>query len=258
MKKKILLMLSMLTIVSSHSYAKVVSFKQEAMNRRFVKVAYKNDVVYEIYGQPFMATAIVFDPTEEIKNYSLSDPAWTGIINEHQMYVKAPSQEYDVDGNLILPPESTLFISTSKRNYYFKLKVTNSGAYNPVIEFVYPDDQIKLIENFKFENQIRETRRTGLKATNIETLNFNYKWNKKYDWSPRIVMDDGEKTTIYLSIKDKDIPVLFVKKDGELEKVEFFVKDTVDGNKQIVINQIFKEGVLMLGTKKITIVNKNN
>ena len=123
MKKIVICLFTLLAVTSfskeNYSFAQkeVVSFKQEAMDRKFERVVYKPNVVYEVYGQPFMATAIVFDRSEEVINYSLSDPAWTGIINSNQMYIKPPAEEFDINGESILPPESTLFISTIKRDY---------------------------------------------------------------------------------------------------------------------------------------------
>lgn len=262
MKKIVICLFTLLAVTSfskeNYSFAQkeVVSFKQEAMDRKFERVVYKPNVVYEVYGQPFMATAIVFDRSEEVINYSLSDPAWTGIINSNQMYIKPPAEEFDINGESILPPESTLFISTNKRDYYFKLKVTNTRAYNPVIQFIYPEDQIKLIENLELEKQERDRRRTGLEITTFDDLNFNYKWNKKYSWSPQIIMDNGTRTIIYLSIDDTDVPAFFIKKDGEVEKIEYIVKKNKNGYKQIELNTTFKEAILQLHTKKITIINK--
>ncbi|MBC2857001.1 TrbG/VirB9 family P-type conjugative transfer protein [Cetobacterium sp. 2A] len=244
--------------VSSLGFSEnIVSLKQEAMKRKFIKVVYKSDVVYEVYGEAMMGTAIVFGDGEEVKNYSLSDPAWSGIINSNQIYLKAPEEEYSSDGARIYPPESTLFVSTTKRNYYFKLKIIKSRAYNPVIKFVYPQEEQQLIQNYELMKREEEKQRIRLGVDNIQNINMNYKWDRKYSWAPTNIIDNGKQTMIFLSVEDKDIPTFYIKRDKELEIGLFRISENRNGQKVITIDQIFEEGVLTLHKKKIKIINKS-
>ena len=69
--------------------SKTVSLKSEALKRQYEKIVYREDRVYEVYGEPLMATALVFSEDEQIKNVLLSDPVgWKAVINENQVYVK--------------------------------------------------------------------------------------------------------------------------------------------------------------------------
>ena len=54
--------------------SKTVSLKSEALKRQYEKIVYREDRVYEVYGEPLMATALVFSEDEQIKNVLLSDP----------------------------------------------------------------------------------------------------------------------------------------------------------------------------------------
>ena len=92
---------------------------------------------------------------------------------------------------------------------------------------------------------------------NIEDLNMNYRWNKRYSWSPTQIMDNGEKTWIFLSLTDKDVPTFYIKKDKELEITLFRIKETADGQKVLEVDKTFKEGILTLHKKTITIKNKS-
>lgn len=244
-------------IISSIGFSKnIVSLKQEAMKRKFIKIVYKPDVVYEVYGQPLMGTAIVFRKGEEVKNYSLSDPAWSGLINSNQIYLKAPELEISPSGSKIYPPESTLFVSTTERDYYFKLNVSKTKAYNPVVKFVYPREEQELIQNYELMKREEENKRIKLGLNDIKNINMNYKWNKKYSWSPTNIIDNGKKTMIFLSLEDKDIPTFYIKRDKELEIALFRINENKNGQKVITIDQVFEEGILTLHKKKIKIINK--
>lgn len=228
--------------------SKTVSLKSEALKRQYEKIVYREDRVYEVYGEPLMATALVFSEDEQIKNVLLSDPVgWKAVINENQVYVKPED----------ILSKSTMFITTTKRTYYFNLHSEGRGAYNPVIEFVYPDEEQTMIVNYELLKEEEEKKTLHLGVMNIEDLNMNYKWNKRYSWSPTQIMDNGEKTWIFLSLTDKDVPTFYIKKDKELEIALFRIKETADGQKVLEVDKTFKEGILTLHKKTITIKNKS-
>ena len=194
-----------------------------------------------------MATAIVFGENEKIKSILLSDPVgWKATINENQVYIK-PEE---------VVSKSTMFVTTTDRTYYFNLYSEGKGTYNPVIQFIYPEQQQALIQNYQLMKQEEEDKRIKLAVGSIENLNNRYKWNKRYSWSPTNVVDDGEKTYIFLSLEDKDVPTFYIKKDKELEIALFRIKENKNGQKVIIIDKTFKEGILSLHKKTITIVNK--
>lgn len=227
--------------------AKVVSLKGEAYKRQYEKIVYRDNKIYEIYGEPLMATAIVFGEEEKIKSILLSDPVgWKATINENQVYIK-PEE---------ILSKSTMFVTTTDRTYFFNLYSDGSGAYNPVIQFLFPEQQQAFIENYELKKQEEENKRIQLAVGNIEDLNNRYKWNTRYSWSPTNIVDDGEKTYIFLSLEDKDVPTFYIKKDKEMEICLFRIKENRNGQKVIVIDKTFKEGILTLHKQTITIVNK--
>lgn len=226
---------------------KIVSLKKEAYKRQYEKIVYRDNKIYEIYGEPLMATAIVFGEGEKIKNILLSDPVgWKATINENQVYIK-PEE--------VISP-STMFVTTTDRTYYFNLNSDGNGAYNPVIQFVYPGQQQALIQNYELMKQEEESKRIALSVSNLDDINHNYRWNKKYSWSPTNIIDDGEKTYIFLSLEDKDVPTFYIKKDNEMEICLFRIQENKNGQKVLIIDKTFKEGILTLHKKTITITNK--
>lgn len=70
------------------------------------------------------------------------------------------------------------------------------------------------------------------------------------------ILDDGEKTYIFLSLEDKSVPTFYIKKNKELEIALFRIKENKNGQKVLIIDDTFKEGILALHKQKITIVNK--
>lgn len=221
--------------------SKTVSLRKEAYKRQYERIVYRDNKIYEIYGEPLMATAIVFGEDEKIKNILLSDPVgWKATINENQVYIK-PEE---------VVSKSTMFVTTTKRTYFFNLHSDGSGAYNPVIQFMFPEEQQALIQNYQLMKEEEENKRIGLAVGNIEDL------NNRYSWSPTNIVDDGQKTYIFLSLEDKDVPTFYVKKDKELEICLFRIKENKNGQKVIIIDKTFKEGILTLHKKTITITNK--
>ena len=147
MKKKLLLIslvLSSLTysapINKSTVNNNIVSLKQEAKKSQYEKIVYKEGTIYNIYGKPLNATAIKFAKDEVINNITFSDPLnWNGAIaSDNQIFIKP------VD----LGKKSTMFVTTNKRDYYFNLYIIENH-YNPVLEFVYPQEQRMMLQNLK-------------------------------------------------------------------------------------------------------------
>lgn len=254
--KKITLILFLAISAFSFSKGNTVSLKREAMRQQYEKVVYKPNRVYEIFGDFFKGTAIVFGSGEEVRTISLSDPGWKAQINENQIYIKTPEAEYDIEGTIALPPESTLFVTTTKRNYYFKLRVTGDGAYNPVIQFIYPDEEAMLIQNYELKKREEENKSLRFPLGSLENLNTRYKWNKKYSWSPLNIYDDGMKTYIFLSQENDSIPVVSLFRNKEEERPITRIQTNVYGAKVMIIDDTFKEAVLSLHKQKIRITNQ--
>ena len=82
--------------------------------------------------------------------------------------------------------------------------------------------------------------------------------SKKYNWTPVQIMDDGQKTYLFMPAKIQELPAFLVKADdGELAIVTYRVVENDSGLKLFVIDRLFKEAVLKLGEKTVYIKNNN-
>lgn len=250
MNKKIII--GMILVISSLSFAdnksNVVSLKNEAKKQQYEKIVYKDNRIYEIYGKPTMGTALVFSKDEIVENMTMSDPLnWSGVINENKIFLKPVE----------VTTTSTLFVTTNKRDYYFNLKI-EKGVYNPVIEFVYPDEQRMFIQNYYATKKEEEARRIKLNVADIKNINNNYKWKKRYDWTPTNIIDDGNKTYIFLSVENKDMPTIYEKiGKNEYQILIPIISENENGQKVMELNKVIKEGYLQLHKQKIYVENKN-
>ncbi|WP_349764085.1 TrbG/VirB9 family P-type conjugative transfer protein [Fusobacterium sp. SYSU M8D902] len=247
-KKTIICLMLSLNVLSIASQKNIVTLKDEARKSQYEKVVYKDNKIYEVYGKPLQGTALVFSKNEIVKNLTLSDPLnWSGLINENKIYLK-PIEETS---------PSTLFVTTNKRDYYFNLKI-ESGLYNPVIEFLYPEEQKMFIQNYLANQKEEEAKRIKLNISDIKNINNNYSWKKRYDWTPTNIIDDGTKTYIFLSVENKDMPTIYEKiGKNEYQILIPVISQNQYGQKVMEINKVFKEAYLQLHREKIVIRNKN-
>ncbi len=245
MKKTIILTFLLVFSLAFGNKTKVDLWESAAKGELKNQV-YVENRIYRIYSKPLVGTAINFSEGEIIEEAVFGDGFfWHGLNNGNQIIIKP--KEHSL--------KTTLYITTSRTKYYFEVVSTEEGseAYNPVINFLYPKD---IVDN---SAKLREKKAHEilLSGSNIEDLNNNYRWKKKYSWSPTNIVDDGEKTYIFLSIEDQDIPSFYMKKDGELMIVLTRIIENKNGQKVMVVDRTFKDGILALHKKKIEIRNKN-
>lgn len=252
MKKVITLFL----LIGSLSFANKISLISSARNEEIKNQIFQKNAQYEIYSKPLMLTAInLRTDGEEVIEMSLGDKDYwrVDVANGNQILITslAPPPDY-TSGLPAMKMETSLFVVTNKDKYYFKL-ISSEKFHNPVINMLYPQD-IALRQVFQEEE---DNKFVKLSMSNIEDLNQNYRWTKKYSWSPTQIVDDGKKTYIFLSLEDKDIPSFYIKKDGELEIALFRINENRNGQKVLVVDKIFKDASLVLHKREIKIRNKN-
>lgn len=239
-----------LTILSSLALAGEQRLKTDlimsAKNKEVKEQIYLENNIYKVYAKPLVATAINFRDTEQIKSVVFGDSYYWNAINQGNQLIIKPL-EYGVSTNL--------FVTTDRGKYYFNVVSAKEGSniFNPVINFIYPQDEIakqnKLLEQKKYE--------IPLKVTNIEDMNFQYRWKKNLEWSPISISDDGERTYIYFSEKTEDVPAFYMKgNDGKPSIIMANIKTNPSGQRVMMINRTFKEGYLRLNSKDIKIINQ--
>ena len=209
-----------------------INLKKAASKKEPVNVAFKPGDTYKIYVAPLHQVVITFG--NEIVEYSETgdNVSFNTIEDKHSVRIKVVDEGLNTD----------LVVKTNENLYYFKVTSTYSER-NTIINFLYP--------------QIAKTTET-IATLNLADLNNKYSISKKYNWTPVQIMDDGQKTYLFMPAKIQELPAFLVKADdGELAIVTYRVVENDSGLKLFVIDRLFKEAVLKLGEKTVYIKNNN-
>ncbi|MCJ8341496.1 MAG: TrbG/VirB9 family P-type conjugative transfer protein [Cetobacterium sp.] len=236
--KKIILIFFL--VASSFTYSKTINLVKEAKNKEITKVIFQKDVKYLIYAMPLRQTIINFG-NEKIEYAETGDNVqWSVMEDINSIRIKP------TDTNL----KTDLLVKTNENTYYFIVSSCHN-FYNPIINFLYPQ---------KIENQIRRRKEqeVPLSVINLEELNNAYTVSREYNWTPVQIFDDGQKTYFIMNPSIQEMPIFLTRtEDRNYALVNFRIKQTNNGLNIMVIDRIFKEGVLKLGKKQVVIKNKN-
>ena len=145
--------------------------------------------------------------------------------------------------------QTSLSIITDKRDYDITIQSVDSGDYMPRIGFYYPQDKADAINvglpPDKIENNVSIQPKI-----NIENIKYDYqvKGDQRLSWYPTSVFEDGNKVFIRMSdhLDHAQLPIFMTfDKSGQTEVVNYrYFKP------YYVIDTIFNQGVLILGTDK--------
>jgi len=206
----------------------ILSFSEEedlynaATKKEPINIAYKKGNTYKIYTKPLFQTIITFG--DEIVEYCETGDniSFNTIEDKHSIRLKCVDEDLSTD--LVV---------------------------KPMINFLYPQKEITKKRNIEKVSE-------PLFLLNLEDLNTKYTISKKYSWTPTQIMDNGEKTILFMPSNLQEVPAFLVRtEDSDEAVVTFRIKETPGGTKIYIIDRIFKEGVLILGDKKVIIKNKN-
>ncbi|CAL7891315.1 TrbG/VirB9 family P-type conjugative transfer protein [Fusobacterium necrophorum] len=238
MRKKIGILLFM--IASVFSFAKEISLYEAAKKQTPTSIVFQQNNTYRIFTKPLFQTLLIFG--DEMVEYAESGDDVRFSIAEDQNTVRIKPFEENLSTDLV--------VKTNQNLYYFRMNSTY-GEYNPLVQFLYPQKE-------ELRKKTREKTEEPIQKINIEEINSNYTVSKRYNWTPVQIFDDGQKTYFMMSHKLQEMPTFLVRtEDKDLAIVTFRVKETESGTKLIVIDRIFKEGVLKLGKKTVIVKNKS-
>lgn len=253
--KKIILLLSLLITTTSYSSntileqittskkPTVISGIREAKNGVQTNFVYNEDAMYTIYCRVNYLTAIMLSPSEQVISVSGGDTArWQKSQSKTGSSEGAREVIYIKPFSINL--RTNLVINTNKRMYNINL-ISAKEWYNPVVKWLYPDEVLQIKEN---------KEKTIITTGNLEDHNYDYTLStNKYDFTPAIIFDDGEKT--YFVLRNvQELPVFYIREKGNKE--EQVVNFRIQGS-YYVIDRIFHEGLLKRGNKRIVVKNKN-
>lgn len=242
--KKCLIIFSIL-LLSGLSFAKNINLIKEAKSGEIANIVFNEDDKYFIYSKPMFQTTVSFG--DEVVQYAEfgDDVRWNVIEDTHSVRIKS------FDENLV----TDLMVETDKNRYYFVVESTYTD-YNRLVKFMYPQ------KDYEKKRQ-KQKQVEPLNVVNLEKLNNRYTVSKKYSWTPSQIFDDGFKTYFIMSPNLKELPALLVRtEDKNVALVNWRFRETDNGTGIFVIDTVFKEAVLQLGSpggkiKKVVIKNKN-
>lgn len=215
---------------------------------------YDENLVFEVYAQPYHLTDIVLEKGEVVIGTPLlseDEAVWELTAG----VAKDPATGEDIQHLFIKPAysklDSSLIIITDRRVYHFRIK-SFATSYMSVVKFTYPGIRNQWAR--KKTESATEVENDFIRVSNPEYLSFDYKMKysmwRKPEFLPKRVYDDGASTYIQVDdiVLQKKLPVLFNEKN---EIVNYSVKKNV-----FVIPHLINEVTLRLGKEKITITKK--
>jgi Type IV secretory pathway, VirB9 components len=219
---------------------------------------YNENLVYEVYAQPYHLTDIILERGETVNGnplFSEDESVWELTAGVS----KDPNTGEDIQHFFIKPAysklDSTLIIITNRRVYHFRVK-SFSDTHMAMVKFTYPERRNVYARAKDTAENGRSVESDFIKISNPEFLSFDYKIKysmfKTPEFLPKRVYDDGQST--YIQVDDivlhKKLPVLFNEKN-EIEN--YSVKKNV-----FVVPRLINKLTLRLGKEKVTIEKKKS
>ena len=230
------------------------TIKPELYNQGTFFYQFNENLVYEIYAQPYHLTDIILERGEIVTGKPLlseDEAVWeltAGVSKE-------PLSGEDVQHLFIKPAysnlDSSLVIITDRRVYHFRLR-SFAKNHMAMVKFTYPETK-----NMWAKKKVDDTvavENDYIRVSNPEFLSFDYKMKysmwRKPEFLPKRVYDDGASTYIQVDdiVLQKKLPVIFNEKN---EIVNYSVKKNV-----FVIPRLINMVTLRLGKEKVTVTKK--
>jgi type IV secretion system protein VirB9 len=194
---------------------------------------YKPNAIYTVNAGLGVATQIVLDPAEKVKDFGTGfSSGWDIVRRDHIFYIKPKAPD----------AETNMYIRTDKRSYIFDLKIVTKdwkrieeakqAGVVYLIEFNYPDKVEAVSLTLAAGLNKDGTPIAPIIPANNQYLNFNM----DYDYSaveeakwlvPTRVYDDGQVTYAQMPEAAKS-PVFFGKDSDKGE--EYLLNSTVTKN----------------------------
>lgn len=215
---------------------------------------YDENLVYEIYAQPYHLTDIVLEKGEVVTSAPLLSEDET-VWELTAAVAKDPYTGEKIQHLFIKPAysnlDSSLVIITDRRVYHFRIK-SFAKTHMAIVMFSYPQAKNQWAK--KKSEDAAEVAGDWIRISNPEFLSFDYKMKysmwKKPEFLPKRVYDDGASTYIQVDdiVLQKKLPVLF---DDKNKIINYSVKKNV-----FVIPCLVNTVTLRLGKEKVVITKK--
>lgn len=215
---------------------------------------YNENLVYEVYAQPYHLTDIILERGEVVMGAPLlseDESVWELTAN----VAKDAETGEDVQHLFIKPAysklDSSLVIITDRRVYHFRIK-SYADTHMAMVKFSYPKK--RNVWARKPDARSASAESDFVRVSNPEFLSFDYKMKypmfRKPEFLPKRVYDDGQSTYIQVDdiVLQKKLPVIFNERN---EIVNYSVKKNI-----FVIPRLISTVTLRLGKEKVTVTKK--
>ena len=214
--------------------------------------SYAPSQIYTVWCKEGYLTDIRLQPGEELQYIGGGDTVrWlvdkavsgSGATRQWHVYLKP------LRGSL----ETNIIINTDRRSYQLFAK-TDGVGYNPMVAWLYPQDQLDKLNKELEKNATISRSSPNRGQTAPEALDFNYQVttsSNAKNWTPVSVYNDGQKTYLKMpaAMAYDEAPAVFVK-DGRngLMLVNYRIRKGV-----YIIDRLFQQAELRNGKNVIKI-----
>ena len=201
--------------------------------------AYEEGALYELHAASGFLSTIQLQPGEQLVNIAAGDTArWTigDVASGDRTIILVKPTRPDLTTNMV--------ITTDKRVYLVEASSHDETAYNAVIAWTYPfEDLSRQVAAIEAENEVRDD--TVVVGVPVDQLDFDYGIDgDKPGWRPVRAFDDGSKTYIEFpqDLGTIEAPPLFLTDDdGSGQLVNYRVK-----RNYYVVDRLFDRAELRL------------
>ena len=209
---------------------------------------------YKVFAAPWYVTDIALEPGEE-----LLGPVAGGDPTRWRLDVGAGAVDGIPQKHIFIKPlrpglKTNLTLTTDRRVYLLDLE-SLEDTFMVAVRWTYPQDQASApLETTPASSTAAATPT----PTELESLSFDYAievLKGKPSWTPRAVYDDGVHTYVRFArnLVSGEAPALYVKERGQLQLVNYRVKDTL-----YIVDRLFDIAELRLGTDDQDVVRLRN
>lgn len=217
---------------------------------------YDGNYQYPLFTKKLALTTIILNndevmTTEDVylsdsKSWEITGDVWSSDDGERQLIMVKP---------LANSLETDMLVVTSKRLYKFILYSTTND-YQPMVKFRYPTERKFITSKTKKSNPM--ALNTSYGEIDMDKVSMNYVikvpvFQKKVDWVPELVYDDGAFTYIRLPkiVLQKEYPV-FYEENNNIVNYELHPNE----HNLVIINKLIEKVTLRIGKQKVTIKKK--
>ena len=207
---------------------------------------FEEGALYQLHAASGFLSTIQLQPDETLVNYAAGDTArWIigDVTRANQTLLLVKPTRPNLTTNLV--------ITTDKRVYLIEAQSHKGNAYNAVIAWRYPFEEVsRQVAVIDRENERRAE--TVVAGVPIDQLDFDYKIKgDKPSWRPVRAFSDGAKTYIEFpkTLGTAEAPPLFLTdQDGSGQLVNYRVKQNY-----YIVDRLFDAAELRLGEVVVTI-----